>query len=352
MDRKAFYYAQVPIGSDQLMGSRFAYEALGLLASDVIGTTTAVGGFACIPTSPASLSVKVGPGRVYMQNTLEATVFSRRASLGGLDADTATDHQIVKQGLMRDTKTLSCPAPGTSGFSIVYLLQAAFSESDSAGVSTSIYNPSNPASPTTEMLSRTRLDVSDVTVKAGTAATTGTQTAPSPDAGFIPLWTVTVANGQTQITAGNIAKAANSPFITSLQGAAGFATAAQIRAKDASLPINGFGLIGSAAYVALTDAATVTWDATAQGFNAKVTIAGNRTLDAISSVSDALPYVLRIQQDGTGSRTLSYNAQHLFRFNGGVAPTLSTGANKVDFLIGFHDAGLSKMIWTSFFKDS
>ena len=41
-------------------------------------------------------------------------------------------------------------------------------------------------------------------------------------------------------------------------------------------------------------------------------------------------YVLIVKQDGTGSRTLSYGSE--YKFPGGTAPTLSTGANDVDVL--------------------
>jgi hypothetical protein len=54
-----------------------------------------------------------------------------------------------------------------------------------------------------------------VSVKSGAAATTGTQTTPAPDAGCVGAWVVTVANGQTTITAGNISGYANAPFMPS-----------------------------------------------------------------------------------------------------------------------------------------
>jgi hypothetical protein len=48
------------------------------------------------------------------------------------------------------------------------------------------------------------------------AATTGTQVAPAPDAGYTGLYAVTVANGQTTITSGSIAQLATAPFFTKL----------------------------------------------------------------------------------------------------------------------------------------
>jgi hypothetical protein len=53
-----------------------------------------------------------------------------------------------------------------------------------------------------------------VGVKAGTAATTGTQTTPTPDAGYIPLWVVTVPYGDTSVDAGQIVAAPGAPAIS------------------------------------------------------------------------------------------------------------------------------------------
>jgi hypothetical protein len=58
-----------------------------------------------------------------------------------------------------------------------------------------------------------------VQVKAGTAATTGSQVTPTPDAGYIGLWVVTVANGQTTITSGNISLYPGAPLVTSSMAA-------------------------------------------------------------------------------------------------------------------------------------
>ena len=79
----------------------------------------------------------------------------------------------------------------------------------------------------------------------------------------------------------------------------------------------------------LTDAASIAWDASTNQV-ASVTLGGNRTLAAPSNLVDGATYLLRVIQDGTGSRTLVYNA--VFKWPGGTAPTLSTGAADVDIL--------------------
>ena len=52
-------------------------------------------------------------------------------------------------------------------------------------------------------------------------------------------------------------------------------------------------------------------------------------------------YVLRITQDATGTRTGSFNA--VFDFGTTGAPTLSTGINKVDLVIGTYSSADSKL---------
>jgi hypothetical protein len=79
----------------------------------------------------------------------------------------------------------------------------------------------------------------------------------------------------------------------------------------------------------LTDQATITWNMNSGGF-ATVTLAGNRTMAAPSNLKNGGSYVLVAKQDGTGSRTLAYNA--VFFFPGGTDPILSTAANAVDIL--------------------
>jgi len=79
----------------------------------------------------------------------------------------------------------------------------------------------------------------------------------------------------------------------------------------------------------LTDAASITWDLEAAQ-TAKVTLTANRTLANPTNKKDGGHYAIRIIQDGTGSRTLTFGAN--YKFPGGTAPTLSTGASDVDIM--------------------
>tara|TARA_B100000519_G_C14160402_1_gene399001 strand:+ start:33 stop:953 length:921 start_codon:yes stop_codon:yes gene_type:complete len=80
----------------------------------------------------------------------------------------------------------------------------------------------------------------------------------------------------------------------------------------------------------LTDAASITSDF-AKGNNFLVTIGGNRTLAAPSNAVAGQSGSIYIIQDGSGSRTLSYNT--VWQFVSATVPTLSTGAGDVDMLI-------------------
>ena len=82
--------------------------------------------------------------------------------------------------------------------------------------------------------------------------------------------------------------------------------------------------------VALTDGATVTCDiSTGQVFD--LTLEGNRTITFTggSSALDGKKIVVRIKQDGTGSRTLSWDT--MVRFGDDITGiTLTTTAAKTD----------------------
>ena len=80
----------------------------------------------------------------------------------------------------------------------------------------------------------------------------------------------------------------------------------------------------------LTDQATITWDASTQDV-AKVTLGGNRTLGLASNGTTGQFISLLIIQDGTGSRTLTWNAA--YEFASDTAPTLTTTANLGDVFV-------------------
>ena len=95
----------------------------------------------------------------------------------------------------------------------------------------------------------------------------------------------------------------------------------------------GAAIFSAAAYNAeatLTDASTISWNAITQPV-AKVTLGANRTLGAASGGVAGAFISLLIIQDGTGSRTVTFNAAYEFKDD--TAPTLTTTASKGDLFV-------------------
>ena len=80
----------------------------------------------------------------------------------------------------------------------------------------------------------------------------------------------------------------------------------------------------------LTDASTISWNVLTSPV-AKVTLGANRTLGAGSGAEAGQFVSLLVIQDGTGSRTLSFNAAYEFKDD--TAPTLTTTASKGDLFV-------------------
>ena len=80
----------------------------------------------------------------------------------------------------------------------------------------------------------------------------------------------------------------------------------------------------------LSDASTITWVASTSPV-AKVTLGANRTLGSASGGVTGQFISLLVIQDGTGSRTLTWNAAYEFKDD--TAPTLTTTAAKGDLFV-------------------
>ena len=107
------------------------------------------------------------------------------------------------------------------------------------------------------------------------------------------------------------------------------ATAANIHAGAANVLITPAVMETASEEVTLTDAATIAvdWSTFLTGV---VTLGGNRTLGAPTNAEPGTWRTIRVVQDGTGSRTLAYNAVYLTADNETI--TLSTGAGSKDTL--------------------
>lgn len=211
MDRQIVWAGAIPLETDILNSERNALVAIGSLAAALFGSSTIADGLACAPTAPASMSVQVGAGRLYVLDNVDDSAFS------SLAADTT--HQILKQGISLDPVTLACSAPTTAGQSVSYLIQATFSEVDANAAVLPYYNSSDPTQAfsgpgnTGQAQPTVRRGEVVLSAKAGVAAATGSQTVPAADVGYVGLWVVTVAYGASTITSGAIAKLPGAPIL-------------------------------------------------------------------------------------------------------------------------------------------
>jgi hypothetical protein len=213
MDRNLVYPGSIPLDTDVLNLNRSTMVAIGYLAQATLGTTTVVDGLSCTPTVPASMTISVGPGSIAQLGVVDPLAF------GSLPAD-STD-PLVKMGVNVTATPFTISAPTTSGQSVNYLIEASFQESDTNPIVLPYYNAANPAQPysgpansgtpqNTQRVQRVQLQL-----KAGAPANTGSQATPAVDNGWVGLYAITVAYGQTTVTASNISVFSAAPFIRS-----------------------------------------------------------------------------------------------------------------------------------------
>lgn len=113
------------------------------------------------------------------------------------------------------------------------------------------------------------------------------------------------------------------------------ATTAFVKGQNyATLTAPAFASRVRIAEVALADAATIATDAAA-GNAFRVTLAGNRTLANPGNLAAGTHLLWKVQQDGTGARTLAFGAA--FKFPSGQAPVMTTTPNAVDIIAGYSD---------------
>ena len=176
-----------------------------------------------------------------------------------------------------------------------------------------------------------------VTSLTSTGNVTGTYLISSENIQIANDKAIVDANNNEQIVFSQTTSAVNHLDITN--AATGNNPDIKASGSDANVGISftttgsGFIKFNDAAYnpeATLSDGATITWDAQAQPV-AKVTLGGNRTLAAASNGVAGQFVSLVVIQDGTGSRTLTWNAA--YEFASDTAPTLTTTANLGDLFV-------------------
>jgi hypothetical protein len=80
----------------------------------------------------------------------------------------------------------------------------------------------------------------------------------------------------------------------------------------------------------LTDAATIAWNAETAQVATFTFVSSNRTMGAPTNLVSGAYYGLAVIQNA-GSNTLTWNS--VFKWTGGTAPTLSTGAGAKDYFV-------------------
>jgi hypothetical protein len=211
MDRNIVYPGAIPLDTDLLSMNRNTMIALGYLAQLVLGTSTVVDGLACTPTAPASLSVMVGPGSITQLSVVDTLAY------GSLAAD--GNDSLVKMGINLAATSFTVIPPTTSGQAANFLIQAALLEADTTPVVLPYYNAANPSQPysgpTNSGVAQNALRTERVQLqlKAGAAATAGSQVTPPIDNGWVGLYVITASYGQTAITSTSIATLPTAPFL-------------------------------------------------------------------------------------------------------------------------------------------
>ena len=170
----------------------------------------------------------------------------------------------------------------------------------------------------------------------------------------------TLATGGTQISFTTAPASGDSIFIVEISGAVGGPMNRDLNGEELILDVDGdtsfhadtddqidfkaggtdrfvlssanakFNVGAYNAEATLTDASTISWDVSTSPV-AKVTLGGNRTLGAATNAQTGQFVSILFIQDGTGSRTITFNAA--YEHTEDTAPTLTTTASKGDLFV-------------------
>ena len=178
--------------------------AITQLALNSLMTNVTTAGYftGLVVTNPSPNVISVGPGNLFIRDVI----------------NTVNSTSVVKQAMMLSTFTSGTLGSGlTTGQSINYLVQAKFNYLDSSGMTTSVI----PFIDATNAYLPGALQVGElvVAIKAGTAASTGSQTTPTADSGYLPLYVVTSTYGSTAPT---VALASGAPLTNKMVHTATF----------------------------------------------------------------------------------------------------------------------------------
>jgi hypothetical protein len=118
-------------------------------------------------------------------------------------------------------------------------------------------------------------------------------------------------------------------------------TTAEYLANTSARALSTDKVNAAGALFGLTDGANIAWDM-ASGFNASVTLGGNRTLSNPTNTIVGRTGAIVVTQDGTGTRTLAYGTN--WEAAGGSFPVLSTAASSKDVIFYWIQSSTSIII--------
>jgi hypothetical protein len=208
------YPGSMPRDVDILAPEKNTMLAFGALINAAFGTGTYLFGLAGTQTTVPSMTINIGSGSIVSLQNIDNSAF------GSLAADTA--NTTMKQGINSAATPLALVAPTTAGQSVNYLIEAAFTETDAGAAVLGYVNAADPSEPFNgpanagTSQNTLRIQRVNLVAKAGIAAATGTQTTPAADGGYVPLYVVTVAYGQTSILTSGITLAPGAPLMYTL----------------------------------------------------------------------------------------------------------------------------------------
>lgn len=201
MFRQIIYTGEQLRGYDFAQAETHAMIAICNAVQAMLGQNTAVAWGMTASGTGANLVVSLTRGGIFEVAPIDAT------TAGLLVQNT---NPILQQGAI-EASTVTLSTSGISGGQSRYtLIQAQFNQSDGIPASdpTSgnlpFYNSANPSSPIFASANTQRQGIVTIGLKNGTAAATGTEVPPNPDTGWVPLYLIDLAFGQTTVSTGQI----------------------------------------------------------------------------------------------------------------------------------------------------
>lgn len=276
MDRSTLYDQALGREFDVLSQAKDMLSALTGLAADLCGSTTnaVVTGLSALQSNPPSLTINIGPGRIYQNASIDTTAWSV------LPVDNTT---IFQQGFAAAQNVTLTTTGLNSGQSQWVLLEAQFAQVDLVRTSDPnngilpFWNSAAPTQPLNgqgnsgQPLPTVRKGTVSVRAVYGTAATSGAEVPPNVDNGWVPLYLIDLAFNQGQILQNQIL-------------ASGPSVGVNVPSNYPSAPflaglLNSHhnGTIGQAPKIQLTSAAEV------QGLLPMANLIASNTIGAVSS---------------------------------------------------------------------